>query len=94
MLINGRSPQTPASARRTVVAPQTCALQVLLRSHGVGSLAMGHAIGDLGVGSLAGSRCTRGLLGLWTAIGLRESSIAFRMHASVQMRTARRFEPR
>ena len=54
---------------------------------------MGHAIGDLGVGSLAGSRCTPGLSGFWAAIGLQESSIAFRMHASVQMQTAQRFEP-
>ena len=38
---------------------QTLALQILLCSRCVGSLAMGNAIGDLGVGSLAGSRCTR-----------------------------------
>jgi hypothetical protein len=54
---------------------------------------MGHAIGDLGVGSLTGSRCIRQSVWLRAAIGLQESSIAFRTHASVQMQTAQRFEP-
>ena len=45
--------------RSSMTSTAPLALQILLRSCRVGSLAMGHAIGDLGVGSLAGSRCTR-----------------------------------